>query len=338
MELFERYIYAVTQQLPVKQRADIEQELRSLMEDMLDERVQGREATTEDIESILQELGPPNEMADRYRDKKRYLIGPELFAPYISVLKITLSAVGIVLAIIFVIEGVFGDEPQLQHLADSAIGLLSGLFQAFAWVTIIFALIEYFSKSRETASQTLKSWKPGELPAVPGPQIQIKRSGPVVGIIFYILLVLLLTFSLDYVGVWHFQGLSPIVVPYFEEETFRAYVPAIVVILLLAMAKNYLLIVKGSWSMLLVGTELLISTVGFVVMVWVFSNPDIWNPAFMDQLTDIGLESAESSLYEIIDRMWTFVQASIVYLLCLLYVIQIFTWIKTIRHIRSQAA
>lgn len=63
MELFERYIYAVTQQLPMKQRADIEQELRSLMEDMLDERVQGREATTEDIESVLQELGPPNEMA-----------------------------------------------------------------------------------------------------------------------------------------------------------------------------------------------------------------------------------------------------------------------------------
>ena len=35
MEMVERYIYAVTKKLPEKQRSDIEQELRSLIEDML---------------------------------------------------------------------------------------------------------------------------------------------------------------------------------------------------------------------------------------------------------------------------------------------------------------
>jgi uncharacterized membrane protein len=69
MEKLERYIYAVTKKLPEKQRGDIEKELRSLIGDMLADRVGENEASSDDMEAVLIELGNPNELADQYREK-----------------------------------------------------------------------------------------------------------------------------------------------------------------------------------------------------------------------------------------------------------------------------
>lgn len=143
MELIERYIYAVTNKLPSRQRADIEQELRGLIEDMLEEQLQGREATTEDVQRVLSELGDPREMANRYRDTKQYLIGPELFSSYLSVLKIVIIAVSIAFAVIFCVEAFLEPRPIAELFFDHLFGLIVGYFQAFTWVTIVFALIEF---------------------------------------------------------------------------------------------------------------------------------------------------------------------------------------------------
>jgi hypothetical protein len=39
MEMIDRYVYAVTKRLPEKQREDVSDELRGLIEDMLEARV-----------------------------------------------------------------------------------------------------------------------------------------------------------------------------------------------------------------------------------------------------------------------------------------------------------
>ena len=48
-ELFDRYIYAVVKRLPQKQRSDISRELRVLLDDMLDSRTMGTEASLADV-------------------------------------------------------------------------------------------------------------------------------------------------------------------------------------------------------------------------------------------------------------------------------------------------
>lgn len=73
MELIERYIYAVSRRLPVSQRADIEQELRTLIEDMIQERCHG-EVGQEQIMALLKELGDPAYLAGQYREEQKYLI------------------------------------------------------------------------------------------------------------------------------------------------------------------------------------------------------------------------------------------------------------------------
>ena len=80
--MINRYIYAVTRELPEKSRKEIANELKELIDDMLGGMNQAMSAE-EKIEQVLRELGNPKELANRYRGKSRYLIGPKYFDKYL---------------------------------------------------------------------------------------------------------------------------------------------------------------------------------------------------------------------------------------------------------------
>src|ERR1035437_7863227 len=85
-EQINRYVYQVSRFLMVKNKEDIEKEIRTLIDDMLDEKCQGRPATQNELDAVFTELGKPMELAAKYNDNKRYLIGPALFPIYWRVL------------------------------------------------------------------------------------------------------------------------------------------------------------------------------------------------------------------------------------------------------------
>lgn len=68
-DLRERYIYAATRGLPRARRADIEQELRTLIDDLLEERCAGREPTEKDLRVVLTDLGTPAEIREKYNPR-----------------------------------------------------------------------------------------------------------------------------------------------------------------------------------------------------------------------------------------------------------------------------
>ncbi|MEI3231145.1 MAG: hypothetical protein V8S24_07870 [Gordonibacter pamelaeae] len=93
-DLIERYLYAITRRLPAKQRADVAEELRTLISDMLDERCRGLPPTAKDVRVVLTELGTPGEMVRKYTaDEDACLIGQPYYAQYLYVLKIVLACV-----------------------------------------------------------------------------------------------------------------------------------------------------------------------------------------------------------------------------------------------------
>ncbi|MBC8080171.1 MAG: hypothetical protein H7X86_07485, partial [Gorillibacterium sp.] len=106
MEVIDRYIYTVVQKLPQQQRAEIEMELRGLIEDMLEERVHGGGNPPEQVKEVLLELGDPRDLAAKYRGYQKYLISPELFYPYISVLKLVMFALFIAITVVYVVESI----------------------------------------------------------------------------------------------------------------------------------------------------------------------------------------------------------------------------------------
>ena len=89
----DRYIYQVSRFLTGKNKDDIEKEIRTLIDDMLDTRCQGRDVSKEDVAAVFAELGKPSELAAKYNDSKRYLIGPALFPIYSKVLVVVLGFV-----------------------------------------------------------------------------------------------------------------------------------------------------------------------------------------------------------------------------------------------------
>ena len=99
-EMIERYVYDVVRRLPQSQREDISRELRTLIDDMMEERADSGKTEQENAEEVLKELGSPFALAGKYRDSKKYLIGPAYYEQYWFVLKIVLIAVtvGMVIA------------------------------------------------------------------------------------------------------------------------------------------------------------------------------------------------------------------------------------------------
>ena len=93
-DLKERYIYAVTRNLPRASRQDIERELDTLIEDMLEARC-GKDAPTEkDLRVVLTELGTPAELFRKYSpDAGKALIGEGYYPQYKGFLKLLLPLI-----------------------------------------------------------------------------------------------------------------------------------------------------------------------------------------------------------------------------------------------------
>ena len=84
-DLIERYLYAITRRLPAKQRADVAEELRTLISDMLDERCGSLPPTAKDVRVVLTELGTPGEMVRKYTSGEgECLIGQPYYAQYLT--------------------------------------------------------------------------------------------------------------------------------------------------------------------------------------------------------------------------------------------------------------
>ncbi|OIB02918.1 hypothetical protein AK95_32780 [Paenibacillus sp. LC231] len=320
MDLINRYIYAVTQKLPESQRADIEKELHGLIEDMLEDRGAGVGiASTEDIEQVLLELGPPGDMAARYRGRERYLIGPGLIDSYWSVLRIVLYSVVIALGIAYMVDFFTSSDPTAEKLLEYFVSLLSVAIHGFAWVTVIFAYIEY----RGARQVSKDAWKPSDLPVIPEPAVRIKPIEPVLGILFSVLFFVLFTFSLNLIGVHRFDENS-IAIPVFEQASFAKYLPLIWLLTAFSIFNEARKLITRKWTPQLAVMHVIFNVASVIVAVILFSDMAIWNPSFMEQLAQTGFVTPGSESYDIVKSIWDRSRDG------LIYVIVIITLIDTV--------
>src|SRR5512140_994330 len=130
MNLIDKYTAEVGKHLPRKNRADIEAEIRSTLEDMLEERKPAQGTLDEAaVIELLKEYGAPRKVAESYAGP-RYLIGPRIYPFFEMVTRIVLLvllAIGIVgLGISLSTSSLTGPE-FLKTLGTSILGLLSGV-------------------------------------------------------------------------------------------------------------------------------------------------------------------------------------------------------------------
>ena len=141
-ELVERYVHQVGRRLNKGERAEIEKELRSLIQDQLDDRY-GGEASEAEVAAVLLELGDPRKMAASY-SRERYLVGPMLYPTMMRVLQQGWLLVPTVVVLLSVLEAVGNnaDQSLVGLFFEALVSVVEFTLYFSAVVVLIFALME----------------------------------------------------------------------------------------------------------------------------------------------------------------------------------------------------
>lgn len=194
-DLIERYIHQVGRYLPRNERAEIEAELRSLIQDKLDDRYV-ETPSSEEVASVLAELGYPHQMAASYSGGQ-YLIGPELYPSLLIVLRHGWLLVPAAVLFLNAFGALISAQPRplLAWLLETLLGIGQAVFIFSAVVVLIFAVIQ---RSGVALAQE-KPFDPSTLPEVDDPRI-VERFEAVFGIAFGTFVTLLLLYFLSVGG------------------------------------------------------------------------------------------------------------------------------------------
>ena len=168
MEYLDRYLEAVKKHLPWQRQDDILAELRANLESQLEEREEalGRPMRAAEAEAWVKELSPPIQVAAGYQPQQ-FLIGPAVFPTYRYVLKLACSWCMIVYAIVTVARFFAAPQPDTDTLLVAFLRIPGVLLITSAWITLIFAAIEYAMMHRFIPLHTLgplsELWPPSLL-------------------------------------------------------------------------------------------------------------------------------------------------------------------------------
>jgi hypothetical protein len=168
MELIERYLYEVGRRLPPKTRDDILAELRSVLQDKLDERVPEGQVTRAHVVEVLKSMGSPKKVATSFAGE-RYLIGPSLYPTMMRVMKIGLWAMLIIPAI-GMWSIITSDLASGSAAFEAAVGVIGEYIETvvnfIGIVVLIFALLEW---QDVRIPEQEEKWDPEKLPAINQP-------------------------------------------------------------------------------------------------------------------------------------------------------------------------
>ncbi len=193
-DLVDRYLAAVSRQLPEKQRADITAELRDLLLSQVEakETALDRPLTLEETESLLKSVGHPMAVAGRYR-KVQHLVGPDIFPFWWAGMKASLTILAgiyVVLILLVIASGGTIDVPGAPNLSTA-------FLSAFAIVTLVALVMEQLNLTKH-----LYRWRARSLPSA-----EIKTKSRFVAVVEA---GMALIFLLWWFGVLHFFNWVPV--------------------------------------------------------------------------------------------------------------------------------
>ena len=236
MNLIDRYVHDVGRRLPRKKRADIEVELKSHLADSLDDRVDG-EPTEEDEIELLKEFDPPAKVAASYREGSGYLISPDLYPFFRMVMGIVLLVLVIVQLVLLGVLLVF--DPSYTFDVAWFFDFFGGLISAFGSVVLVFVVLQYFGVRPEMEEEP---WDPRTLPEVVD-EDPVSSNGLLVEITFGVVLIAVLLFLPDILGLLFARGLDVVVNPILQQN-----LPLVITALLLGVLLNVVLLWRGQWT------------------------------------------------------------------------------------------
>ena len=248
MNLIDKYVVEVGKHLPRKNRADIEAEIRSTLEDMLEERKQASgDVDDKVILQLLKEYGTPRGVAESYTGPN-YLIGPRVYPIFELVTKIVmivlfaiaLAGLGIGLAA----SNVTGIE-MLKRIGESALSAFSWMITAFGNIVLTFAILERVLPAKEF--EETEEWDPAELTREPDPD-RVKLGEQIFEMFFLVLFLIVFNLYPGVIGFGFFHNGDWVFISPVLTDAFFNYLPWINVLFLVQLAFNVYVLRQGWWN------------------------------------------------------------------------------------------
>lgn len=287
-QMVERYLYDVVRRLPEKQKKDIEKELGTLIEDMIEERMESGELSKEEcVKSVLEELGNPAKLAKSYRGENDCLIGGEYYDSYCYVLKIVLICTmagvlisNIVSAVIHVVE----TEGMMQGIWNDVVNVANipmALFQVFGVITLIYAVMER-NHVKVTANEA--AWTLKNLPEIPYGKAVISRGESAAGIIFSVLFTVLIIFAPQLLGAWVKQDGIMVSIPIFNLSVWDQVMPWFIIAFVSGIIDELVKLVSGRYNRAVMTVNIITNTINLAASCFLLKAYPIWNENFVSEL------------------------------------------------------
>jgi len=311
MNLLDKYVAEVGKYLPRKNRVDIEAEIRSTLEDMLDERKQAEGPATEaEIVEILKEYGSPREVAATYNTHP-YLIGPRLYPIFEMVVRIVMAVVAGVsllgLGFALTRSGLTGPE-FASSLGEWFFGLISSLIAAFGNIVLVFAILER-TQVAEKFERDIKDWDPKDLKSEPD-RNEIDLADHIATIIFTFLALVVFNLYPDLFA-FRFQSNGTwTILPVLTEAFFR-YLPWINIMGLVQIVFSGYMLGQRSWTTVTRLLGILVDFAGMVLAVVILRTPGLFAAA-PEMLDALGNPEAADALSKVFGFVPTIIIAIVV--------------------------
>ena len=297
MNYVDRYIYAVVKYLPEKDRAEISEELRANISDML-----GDDPSEENIVKILEEMGSPFKLALSYMSSEHYIIGPKVYHLYLEVLKIVAVAAVIIGIITFTLELIteVGDIASLGGIIGIIVSGFTTIFSVLVglifWVTVIFVIIERTDSTDEVLTSIEKPFKVSNLKEIPDVgRKKISKIEMVITLVMTIVFLYIFVYRNDLIAIYTQNDTIRI----FNGDIIARYKFIILISGGLSILVSILKLIYGRWNELLGILTAVDSLVNLGVTVLVLSNRYLLNRSFMVFLEEVIEKTGTQAVLDI---------------------------------------
>lgn len=275
--LTDRYIAALQQQLPLRplrRRKDIEVELRALIADAIEDRIEAGESPSDAEFEAIAELGNPAQLAASYSDRPQSLLGPELYPDYRRLLRIVLTTIVPGVAVMLIAAQLLAGVEWLDLLGTTVVIVATLTMQLLFWITVVFAIVERVPRVR---AKTLAGWQPAALPETPDGREGFGET--VGGLAFVVGFIALLVVSPTLTSATDAAG-NPIgVISPLLAQSWPIFVAIVVVASGFGLATEYL-----GWTTRLAWINAGLTVVGMSLLVWLVASSNLLNPAFFESI------------------------------------------------------
>jgi hypothetical protein len=273
--LTDRYVDATLRRLPDEKRPDIDKELRALIADAIDARIEAGTHPAAAETAVLTELGDPARLAAGYAERPLHLIGPELFLDYTRLLRtLFVTIVPIVAAVVGLVQ-VVGGGPVGSMIGTTVGAAITTTVHIFFWTTLAFAAIE---RTQAVRGPLTGPWTPAMLPEPP-PSRRARFGELIAETVALVLFASLLLLA---------PRLSPksdasgnpinIMSPWLWESGFvYAFIGLVVLSLGISYANHY-----ARWNAPLAVAATLVDLAAPLALIWLVATDRLLNPAFIE--------------------------------------------------------